>query len=223
MPRTSAALVLAGLLALTIWTPAAAHPGHGGETITVDGDGFAYAPATLSVGVNDTVIWFWDGTLFRNHSVTADPGQEEQFDSDPGGLPTSGTHPNGSSFTHTFTHEGTFTYHCKVHPQMRGTVDVVAIPVKGKPPRLSSLRVTHAVARFRLSQRADVVARIVRLGAGRDRVVESFSKRARAGANRLRLPTKSLDPGRYELRLVAYGADDRRSNEARDRFAVRDR
>src|SRR5688572_12196058 len=82
---------LAGATALVlVLLPAAsgAHPGHGLEPVVVDGDSFAYEPATVTVGVGDSLVWTWDGNLFNNHSVTADPGQAEQFDSDPGRLPT---------------------------------------------------------------------------------------------------------------------------------------
>ncbi len=37
----------------------------------------------------------------------------------------SGRLSRGQSFTVTFSHLGTFAYHCTIHPQMRGTVTVV--------------------------------------------------------------------------------------------------
>lgn len=204
---------------------APAHPGHGAEPILVDGDAFQFTPNSTTIGVGDTLIWFWEGTLFRNHSVTADPGQAEQFDSDPGRLPTNASHPDGSSFSHAFTHRGVFTYHCKVHPSMRGSVEVVAIPdsVRGAP-RLRALDVDargkRVRATFRLSERADVVGRIAERTGGRWRTIESFSQRARAGRNKLRVPTDGLGRGTYRLTLVAYDSADRRSNEAQARFEL---
>ncbi len=215
--RAALACAVAAGLALAGGTGAAAHPGHGAAEITVQGDDFTYAPAAARVAVGDTVIWFWEGIVFRNHSVTADSGQAEQFDSDPAGPPTNATHPSSEGFAHTFSHEGTFTYYCKVHPQMRGSVEVVTPPGRGRPPRLRDLRIDGAMAKFRLSRSAAVVARIASGG----REVASFSKQGRPGRNGLRLPVADLRPGRYELRLVAYDSADRASNEVRARFRVK--
>jgi hypothetical protein len=52
--------------------------------------------------------------------------------------------------------------------------------------------------------------------------VDSFSQRAKAGANELRVPTDRLRRGAYRLTLVAYDSADRRSNEAQARFTLRD-
>ncbi len=205
---------------------AGAHPGHGGESIMIDGDAFQYTPATTTIGVGDTLIWFWDGSLFRNHSVTADPGQAEQFDSDPGGLPTNASHPDGSTFSHAFGHKGVFTYYCKVHPTMRGSVEVVEVPdaVPG-PPRLKAFEVEakgkRVRATFRLSEKADIVGRIAARDGGRWRTVDSFSERAKAGKNELRVPTDGLKRGAYRLTLVAYDSADRRSKELQARFSLR--
>lgn len=217
--------MLAAALVLVPVAGAGAHPGHGGEAIVIDGDAFEYTPPSTTIGVGDTLIWFWDGTLFRNHSVTADAGQAEQFDSDPAGLPTNASHPDGSTFSHAFTHKGVFTYYCKVHPSMRGSVEVVDVPdaVPGAP-RLRALDVQskgkRVLARFRLSERADVVGRVAAREDGRWRTVDSFSQRARAGLNEVKVPTDRLKRGAYRLTLVAYDAADRRSNEAQVRFTL---
>ena len=224
MPRrlaSAAALAFALLPA----AQAAAHPGHGGESIMIDGDAFAYTPPSVRIGVGDTLIWFWDGAIFRNHSVTSDPGQAEQFDSDPSGLPTNASHPDGSTFSHAFTHKGVFTYYCKVHPNMRGSVEVVAVPdaVAGAP-RLRGLDVAvkglRVRATFRLSERADVVGRIAAREGGRWGTVKSFAQRAKSGRNELRVPTDGLKSRAYRLTLVAYDSADRRSNEAQARFSL---
>jgi plastocyanin len=212
-------------LALIPVADAAAHPGHGAEAVTIQGDAFRFSPEVTTVGVGDTVIWFWEGSLFRNHSVTSDPGQAERFDSDPQGPPTTVTHPFGSSFSHAFSHRGRFTYYCKVHPSMRGVVEVQAVPdaVPGAP-RLRGLRLTggrdRPVARFRLSERAEVVGRIAKRKGSRWRQVKSFYERLRGGKRRVPLPVKGLAHGRYRLTLVAYDGADRRSNVARAKFAL---
>ena len=220
MARGPLAAALSIGLAFAAITPAGAHPGHGGSPVSVDGDSFAYAPAALKVAIGDTVLWTWDGTLFRNHSVTADPGQAETFDSDPAGPPTNATHPFGDGFAHTFSHEGTFTYFCRTHPEMRGSVEVITLPSQGRAPRIRGLRIEGALARYRLSRSADVVARIARPPSAGGRVIESLSKRGRPGKNTLRIPVADLAPGRYELRLIAYDSADRPSNEVTSGFRV---
>jgi len=49
------------------------------------------------------------------HTVTAD-----------GGLFNSGNLSTGQSFSFTFVSRGTFTYHCRIHPSMTGTVSVTS-------------------------------------------------------------------------------------------------
>ena len=72
---------------------------------------FAFQPASLEVSVGTTVTWTNSGA--SPHTVTADNGA---FDS--------GRLPPGARFSQTFDAAGTFTYHCKIHPQMAGTIVV---------------------------------------------------------------------------------------------------
>lgn len=72
---------------------------------------FAFSPATLTVKVGDTVTWTNQDSM--GHSATADDGS---FDT--------GVIAQGATGTTTFTKAGTFTYHCSVHPSMKGTIVV---------------------------------------------------------------------------------------------------
>jgi plastocyanin len=81
---------------------------------------FGYSPATITVTVGTTVTWTNTGTVI--HSVTADGGA---FDSSPS-CPTGPCINPGSAFSHVFATAGTFTYHCRVHSNMHGTVIVQA-------------------------------------------------------------------------------------------------
>ena len=74
-------------------------------------DGFAFAPATLTVHAGATVTWI--NRDEEPHTVAADDGS---FHS-----PGMGT---GASFAHTFSTAGTFDYICSIHPMMHGTVVV---------------------------------------------------------------------------------------------------
>src|SRR5947209_6471763 len=98
--------------------PTWSHPGHGPVTINVGL--YAYQPQAVNVVVGDGVFWIWGG-VDRNHSVTSDTGA---FDSDPGRSAADINHPLNDSFGELFTTPGTFSYHCKVHPFMTGTVVV---------------------------------------------------------------------------------------------------
>jgi LPXTG-motif cell wall-anchored protein len=74
---------------------------------------FQFAPGNVSVNVGDTVTWSNNGPT--GHSATATNGS---FDT--------GILEKGSSGSHTFSQAGTFSYFCKPHPFMKGTITVVA-------------------------------------------------------------------------------------------------
>lgn len=98
----------------------------------VDVGAGAFRPSDIRIGTGDTVLWVWSGPDLDN-TVTADPGQAEQFDSDPGGTPD---RKLGDSFAHRFTSTGTYSYFCRRHPdQMKGTIRVVKLQGLGDMTR----------------------------------------------------------------------------------------
>ena len=191
-------------VALTSLAAVAAAPAVS-RAATVDVGGYSFMPATVSVHPGDAVRWSWVGPD-RNHTVSSDPGQAESFESHPGvpaALVTDG--PAGESFSHTFTHTGTFSYVCRVHSFMQGKVTVVAagkpLPDTTAPAarlrilggslrkllRSHRLRVRVAVdepASVKLKARAagrSLATRTVRFGAaGRKTVVLRLTRRGRA-------------------------------------------
>jgi plastocyanin len=107
-------------------------------TVMVHLENFFFTPQTVTVHVGDTVEWVWDTS---DHSTTAVSGIAEQWNS--------GVQNPGSTFTHTFTHAGSFQYYCTVHGQdngngtasgMSGTVVVMA----NTQATLQSITVTPA-------------------------------------------------------------------------------
>lgn len=86
-------------------------PAPGGQSNVAIMD-FQFAPATINVRVGQTVMWRNNGP--SPHTSTSDSG-----------LWDSGTLNPGRSFSRTFTTAGMFTYHCEIHPSMRGTVVVM--------------------------------------------------------------------------------------------------
>lgn len=75
----------------------------------VEISGFAFSPSNLAVAKGTTVTWTNKDSV--GHTVTSG-----SFDS--------GTVPNGGTFSFTFTQDGTYGYHCSIHPSMTGTITV---------------------------------------------------------------------------------------------------
>lgn len=82
------------------------------QTYSVSIQNFAFSPSTLTIHVGDTVIWTNSDSV--SHSVRSDSGSEIN----------SALLGNGQTYSHTFAQAGTYTYHCSVHPSMKGTVIV---------------------------------------------------------------------------------------------------
>lgn len=73
---------------------------------------FAFTPQTLTITPGSTVIWTNSDSVA--HTVVSDSGSEID----------SPSLTKGESFSHTFTTPGTYTYHCSIHPNMKGTIIV---------------------------------------------------------------------------------------------------
>jgi plastocyanin len=72
---------------------------------------FAFNPATIQAKVGQTITWAnQDSTA---HTVTLD---DKSVDS--------GNVEADATYSHAFTQAGTFTYHCAIHQQMKGTITV---------------------------------------------------------------------------------------------------
>ena len=84
-------------------------PAAGGDAVAIQN--FAFGPASLSVAAGTTVTWTNNDTA--PHTATAD---DESFDS-------SSIAP-GATFSQAFETAGTFAYHCSLHPNMTGTIEV---------------------------------------------------------------------------------------------------
>lgn len=86
-----------------------------------------YSPHTLDVLVGTTVTW--RNADRSTHTVTQDA---ELFDS--------GFLRPGEAFSATFSHPGTFAYHCTIHAFMRGVVRVFEVVLHGPPKPLAAGR-----------------------------------------------------------------------------------
>ncbi len=86
-------------------------PAKGPQQGTVTASGLSYAPADLRVASGGLVTFTNRDDVV--HTFTAD-----------GGLFDSGPKQPGESFTYSFAGPRTVSFHCEVHPAMRGTVTV---------------------------------------------------------------------------------------------------
>lgn len=113
--RSTLALALVGALA-SFLTLVAPPPALGVEHAVEIGDS-VFSPATLTIGVGDTVTW--RNADDRPHTVTSNDGV---FDS--------GNLDEGQGFSFTFTEPGTYTYLCEYHSEMQATIVVEAAPAE---------------------------------------------------------------------------------------------
>ena len=84
-------------------------PAAGGSTVEIKD--FMFAPAKLTVTAGTSVSWKFDDST--QHTVTAD---DNSF--------MSAAMGDGQTYMHTFDTKGTLTYHCSIHPFMKGSVEV---------------------------------------------------------------------------------------------------
>ncbi len=77
------------------------------------------------IDLGEKVIWDWIGPDTA-HSITGTGPGGVRVDSDP--LTAYPSHPIGDTFDYTFEEPGTFTFACKVHASVRGTVTVSDTP-----------------------------------------------------------------------------------------------
>lgn len=91
----------------------------------------SYNPATIIIQPGDTVTWTNNDQVA--HSVTADDGSFDSAGTLCSASITLGCLRPGQSFSHTFLSSGSFSYHCRVHSSMHGTVVVAAASVTTPP------------------------------------------------------------------------------------------
>ena len=81
-------------------------------TQTVNISGFQFSPASLTINIGDTVKWVNKDSF--SHTTTSDQ-TPPLWDK---------TLAQSASYSRIFTKEGTYTYHCTFHPNMKATIIV---------------------------------------------------------------------------------------------------
>jgi plastocyanin len=82
------------------------------RSVKVEIANFEYSPDPVQVEAGGKVIWQNEDSVA--HTATADDGSFDTGEIDEGKLKSE-----------SFKQPGTFTYHCEIHPQMHGTIEVV--------------------------------------------------------------------------------------------------
>jgi plastocyanin len=119
MRRVALGVAVAGaVLAAPAWSTAM---DDGGPTVAVQYA--AFQPQQTTVLAGRSVMWHNESA--RAHTVTADDGSY------------AGALFNGGMYSHTYDSPGTFSYHCTIHPTMRGEVDVYRLLLDAAGPPVS--------------------------------------------------------------------------------------
>jgi plastocyanin len=206
-------------------------PAWGATKDVTVGNNF-FSPDTVTINQGDRVTWTFSG---ENHSVTSDPDSAEQFDSDPS--TDSPLHLPGDKFSHDFNTPGTFSYHCKVHSTMHGTVVVKAPggggpPPDTTPPAVNAVKVRagrscrkrkHCKKRatkitFQLSEPARVRITFHR---SKGKQPKAVVRQAKAGQTTVKRSLKQLPRSRYTMKLVATDASGNAAKPVKRKFRVR--
>jgi len=114
---------LAALAAGLLLAGAFAMPASANSTRVAISD-FKWSNPNPQVNLGESVTWDWIGPDTQ-HSVTGQPPNATQWDSDPGSV---NGHPLGDSFTVKFDQPGSYLFFCRLHTSVRGTVVVNNVP-----------------------------------------------------------------------------------------------
>jgi plastocyanin len=93
---------------------AAASPAPAASVPAITIKNMAFSPEILTVKAGTTVTWTNDDSA--SHTVVSDDGSSAVF--------KSSVLASGASFPFTFKEAGTYSYHCGIHPLMKGTIVV---------------------------------------------------------------------------------------------------
>ncbi|HEY0501131.1 MAG TPA: cupredoxin family copper-binding protein [Kutzneria sp.] len=114
--RLLSTLLVVPFLAVLAPTPAMAAP----QAVTMAG--YAFAPASLTVHVGDTITWTNRDQAPHDVTTTAGPAMVHS--------PTLAT---GQSWTFTFSQPGTYAYICSIHPDMKAQINVLPAATTAPP------------------------------------------------------------------------------------------
>ena len=95
------------------YAPSAHIPKQVVQVSIVESNGqYAFTPAAITIAKGSQVVWRDNSDA--SHTITSNNGA----------FASSGTIGQGQTFSTTFATAGTFSYHCSIHPYMKGTITV---------------------------------------------------------------------------------------------------
>lgn len=188
--RVSQAALVAIAVALVA---GGAAPNAGAATAEVGIADFRFSPAYTRVEPGDSVVWTQRGSV---HTVTSRAGAPESFDS--GDLIT------GQTFTRSFPTPGRYAYHCTIHAEMRGVVQVGADTIAPKPTKLKAKRgKSSARISFRLPEASKVSATLAAKSKPKKVLRRATARNLQDGARSLTVKTSGLAAGKYRVTVKA--------------------
>ncbi|GIK76354.1 MAG: hypothetical protein BroJett022_00440 [Actinomycetes bacterium] len=220
---------LALLLTAALLLPAAA----GAANRRVSISDYRWSIPDVEIDRGEHVTWYWTGPDTM-HSITGQPPNATQWDSDPGSLPS---HNVGDSYQVSFDDPGVYEFQCKIHSLVRGTVTVSGTPgdpvsepdpvpksnVDLKPPKMRRIALPRkfgprgAPLTYSMNERGKLDVEYYRYGrGGRPRFAGYATYKAHVGFNNARIgkrkPHFKPRPGRY---LVELRVSDQQHNTAK--------
>jgi plastocyanin len=234
MRRVGLGVVLLATLLLVL--PAAADAANRRISIS----DYQWSDDALQIDLGEHVTWYWTGPDTM-HSVTGQPPNATQWDSDPGTLPQ---HNIGDHFEIDFDKPGTYSFQCKIHSLVRGTVTVSNKPgdpdaepdpvpksnVDLKKPVLRDARIAPkfgprgAPLQYSLNEPAKLDVEYYRYrGKGKPKFAGYATYKSHVGYNRARVKRKphfKPKSGRYMVELRATDEAHNTSKVKRLRFRI---
>jgi plastocyanin len=224
--------VLPLLAAGALLVPAAASA----ENRRISISNYAWSDQDFTIDRGEHVSWYWIGPDTM-HSITGDSPNAKGIDSDP--QTNQPQHRIGDTFRVDFDNPGTYSFRCKLHSTVNGTVTVSSTPgdpitepdpiprskVDLEAPNLRDLRLGSTTVRrkgtsmkYSINERARIEVEYLRSKRRGGRQFAGYAryKGGHIGANGLRFGIRRTNfparPGRY---LAKVRAIDRSANATR--------
>lgn len=192
-----ALLLVLGVSALLapVTAGAAGPSANDAATATVQVRDFLFRPGYTRVAPGDMVTWrLASGSSI--HTVSSRKGARERFNS--------GDVEPGTTFSRSFPLAGRYPYQCRIHPEMRGVVQVGPDRVK---PKLATPKTTVGAASvrlsFKLSEASKVSATVASVAQPKRKLVSVKARRLEDGRRVLSVKTTALAPGGYRATVTA--------------------
>ncbi len=205
---------------------------------------YRWSDPDVQINLGEHVTWYWIGPDTM-HSVTGPGPGAMTVDSDPG--TDTPRHDIGDSFKVDFDQPGVYSFHCKLHPFVKGTVTVSAVPgdpstepdpvprsnVDLKPPYIDGVHLAKATfggagtrLRYGANERASLDAEIYRVGKHHLHFAGwRVWPPGHVGYNKVRFGRRSphfkAQPGVYKAFLRATDSSHNQSRAHRLRFTIR--